>query len=436
MNIQIQAKDKISKKELNLPWTIIMAYFLCCFAVYLFGPWKYAYSVDWRTFLLIISFCVIATIGYKSGIKSYFKNTSVNNAKDRNISTKILQLFILISFVAVCCMLIIKISQNGLSKTGNIFATMAQAYSTTRSEEAHKDQAIQIFYRTAFFFYFSIAVGLYNYKMLSKFYRLLLVLSIFTLSLYTVLYSGQQKQIGDIVILVISVAITKYKPTPINILSKKKIIFTVLVMLVIILFSGILSGRLVMMNMSLHGSASQHYYLNGDSIIFKIMPETAALGFSYFLFYISNGFYGLNLCLQQPFVWTKGLGSCSVIVTILKQYTKINPWNIPTYPRRTEFATGWSSSSVWHTIFPWLASDLTFPGAIILLAIGAYIYGKCWCEIKYQNKWQSIFMFSILNIQWFYMVANNQIFTAKSTFIVFILGLFFWLTRNVKIRVK
>ena len=105
-----------------------------------------------------------------------------------------------------------------------------------------------------------------------------------------------------------------------------------------------------------------------------------------------------------------------------------------TYPYRTALATGWSDKSVWHTIFPWLASDFTYIGAIIILSLLAYLYGKCLCEIKYYNQWQSVFLFSVLSIIWFYMVANNQLFTAKSTLFVAIVAVILWLMRKIRLK--
>lgn len=425
----------IKKEELYLPWKIIILYFIGCFCVYLFSPWTYTYSPSWKIFLLVITFSIISSWGYKRGISSYLKNIESDFRTDKSVSIRILQWCIVISFISLICMIIIKIGENGVPSLGNVFVNMAQAYSTKRSSDIVLDQSLGIFYKTAFFFYFSVSIGLCEYKKLIRPYRYLLILNIFLLIIYIIFYVGQQKQIGDIIILIMSAVIIKYKPTSFARLSRYKILISLIVILAVIVFSSILTNRLVMMNMTILGSSSAHYYLDPDSFIFSILPDNVALGVTYFLFYISNGFYGLNLCLQQPFVWTNGLGSCSVVLALLEQYGNIDMGNILTYPFRTEMSTGWSSTSVWHTIFPWLASDLTFPGAILFLTLGAYIYGKCWCEIKYQNKWQSIFLFSIFNIQWFYMVANNQIFTAKSTFIVFILALFFWLTRNLKIKI-
>lgn len=430
-------KNNLDYRIQKFPWKIVLIYFLACFCLYLFGPWEYLYSVDWRTFTVVGLFCILSYFAYNQGVHSFFKNNTLEKQKrDYSISRGALSITIVISFVSTCLMLLLKIGENGLPGFGNIFAVMAQSYSITRTAELHIDLSMRIFYRTAPFIYFSIAVGLTEFRRLRRSIKIITILNIILLVMYAVFYSGQQKQLGDIVIIFISVFMIKHKPVAFNEINKKKFTIIIFAIAIVAFFSTILSARLVMMGANVGNASTLHYNLDQNSIILKVLPDEAALGLAYFIFYISNGFYGLNLCVQQPFIWTKGLGSCSVIDTILEQFFRIDSGHILTYPYRVEAVTSWSATSVWHTIFPWLASDFTFIGGIIILSIGAYIYGKCWCEIKYQNRWQSIFLFSVLNIQWFYMVANNQIFTAKSTFFVFIIAMLLWLTRNWKIKFR
>lgn len=424
--------DRTLYKEFFFPWKIILSYFVFCFFLYLIGPWQYRDSPSIQIFLYILLFCCISTMGFRKGIKASLLNANGNRQK--KISKNLLNIVIVISFFSIICMILIKIKQEGIPSFGNIFALMAKAYSTTSSAEIHTDQALSIFYKTAPFFYLAIPVGLYEYRNLKITSRIMFIITIIMLVVYTVLYSGQQKQIGDIVILILSVVMIKYKPGAFGKLSKKQLLLLLMIVIIVSLFSSILSGRMVMMNKTIYNSSSIHYQLNEDSLIFKILPESTGLGLAYFIFYISHGFYGLNLCLQQPFVWTGGFGGANVIATLFNQYLGISFGTIETYPYRTELVTGWSSTSVWHTIFPWLASDLTWIGAILFLTLCAYIYGKCWYEIKYQGCWQSIFLFAVLTVMWFYMVANNQLLTAKSTFFVLLAAIVLWLFRNVKFR--
>lgn len=425
------------EKQLFLPWKIIVFYLIGCFSLYLVGPWKYRYEIDFRMILLLGVFGISSTWVYKREVRTYIRKNKIIQLPPRRgcgVSIGWLNFLIVAAFVSGATMLFIKVLQNGLPNMSSIFRVMANAYSTTRSSELGIDQAMRVFYRTAVFFYLAIPVGLFEFRNLRGIYKTLLIISIFELFIYTVMYSGQQKQIGDIAILILSVLIIRFEPRRLGTLSKKQFVVVFFFVLAVVLFSSILSGRLIMMNMTVAHSSTWHYSLDGDSIIFKILPENAALGLAYFIFYLSHGFYGLNLCVQQPFIWAKGLGSNSVLVTLLEQFARLDASSIPTYPFRAQLVTGWSATSVWHTIFPWLASDLTFPGSIVYLCFGAYIYAKCWCEIKYERTWQSVFLFSMLNIQWFYMVANNQIFTSKGTFTVFIIALILWIFRKSRIR--
>ena len=79
-----------------------------------------------------------------------------------------------------------------------------------------------------------------------------------------------------------------------------------------------------------------------------------------------------------------------------------------TYPARIGQETGWGISK-WHTLFSWLASDMTYPGALIFLAFVGYLYAKAWKEsISTRNPF-SILLFCLLNIGLVYIPANNQL---------------------------
>ena len=299
--------SSITKKELRLPWQMIMIYFYTCFFLYLFGPWDYQYPTNFKTIVYIIVFGIVSTYSYNKAVAKFCKNHRVNIQYNNSMPHKILHILIIISLLSTLTMLILKIVENGIPDISNIFSAMANAYSNTRSEDLHIDQAVRLFYRVSPLIYLTISIGLYDYSKLGKKYKFFLILVIVFLATYTVLFSGQQKQIGDIVIIALSILIIKYTPTSFKVINKNKLLVGVSVIFVIFLFSSIMTERIIMMGISPDNAIYSHYSLNTDSIIFKVLPEGFALGFSFFIFYLSHGFYGLNLCLEQPFVWTMGL---------------------------------------------------------------------------------------------------------------------------------
>ena len=90
------------------------------------------------------------------------------------------------------------------------------------------------------------------------------------------------------------------------------------------------------------------------------------------------------------------------------------------YPYRTEVRTGWPAGRYWSTIYPWLASDLTFPGTIAFMGVLGWFYARFWYEAAYRRSLLSVLLFCQITLLLFYVPANNQIGVARTSFIAFI----------------
>lgn len=419
----------INNDDLLFPWKLYICYFCACFLIFLFGPWKYSNINFPILFVFLTLYLLISSIAYNHGINK--AKTHAPFKKD--IPIILLKIIIIASLIVLSFMLLFKIQDYGMFSMSNIFHNMALAYSNTRNSSTDVvDKAMQLFNKVGFIIYISQILGYYYFKSIDKKYQILIIFESCLIFIFTMCYLGQQKVIGDFTVIYISVFMAKmYKKINSSKLSKK-ILFILLIILIVILFASILSSRLEMMKMSVGNLGSNLYYLDTSFFLFKIFPYQFALGLVEFMFYCSHGFYGLSLCLNEPFVWTHGLGGFPVIDTLLN----IDSSKILTYPVRVAEKTSWSAKSVWHTIFPWLASDFTFLGSIIIISICAYIYAISWYEIVNNEKWQSILMFSMLNIIWVYSIANNQLFMSKATFALFFVVSILWLLRNKKVIVR
>jgi len=124
--------------------------------------------------------------------------------------------------------------------------------------------------------------------------------------------------------------------------------------------------------------------------------------------YLSGGYYGLSKCLTLPFKWTYGIGNSVAASSIVKFLFGIDLYE-QTYIYRMEETFGIPGKSAWHTIFPWLASDISFFGIPLLFFLISYYYGKSWREILVYNNPISMLLFSLLSVLFVFVVANNQI---------------------------
>ncbi|MFR9776419.1 hypothetical protein ACL02O_10230 [Micromonospora sp. MS34] len=78
------------------------------------------------------------------------------------------------------------------------------------------------------------------------------------------------------------------------------------------------------------------------------------------------------------------------------------------YTARTAALTGWPDGGYWSTIYPWLASDLTYPGALVFMAVVGWFLAKFWREAR-QGRTLSLMLLAQLALLLAFVPANNQI---------------------------
>lgn len=180
-------------------------------------------------------------------------------------------------------------------------------------------------------------------------------------------------------------------------------------------------------------------YFMGSRNVFKLenRSETSVLtsGLLGLMFYISHGYYGLSQCLNLPFEFTWGQTTFRGITNVIFPYLGISNNFSDSYLFRNEIENGTQSLQVWSTIFPWLASDMTFiliP--FVMLLIGAFLKRTWIIAIKENNPFSLVVMGQLL-IFCFMIPANNQLFhtfgNAMGT--IFIIAIFIY-TRKRKNR--
>ncbi|PLR85057.1 hypothetical protein CVD25_00420 [Bacillus canaveralius] len=432
----MKSVNKVNSKLFG-PWKMFLSFFISSLILYLIGPWEYRNRDDAWMILYILIFILCSTFAYRVGIQKKQKKIK-KFTEQPSIPTKLIITSIYVGWAISLYVLVYGFNKYGLPNSSSIASSMAQAYSAGRSNVNIENVfALQLYGNFSFFIYTALILGTLYFNKLNMINKVLIIWLYLNLSLYYIFYNGTQKNIADLFIILLSVKYIKFIRENKKFAFTKKTTFIIAGIIILAFFVNVLLGRAAMMNFSRNLYITSHYHLNFDHWMINWLPFDIGLAISLAIFYFSHGFYGLSLTLQQPFVWTYGLASIpnlAVVVTrIIGESSVIDGL---TYPERVESATGYSAWSIWHTAFPWLASDYTFIGAVLILSVSAYIYGKTWREIVFEGKWQSVLLFTILNIQWLYMVANNQLFTARSTTMMFMVTLFLWIMRNKKIQIK
>lgn len=137
-------------------------------------------------------------------------------------------------------------------------------------------------------------------------------------------------------------------------------------------------------------------------------------GLTAILWYVSHGYSGLDASLSVPFVWTHGTGASPGLARILG-VVGIGGAD-QAYPVRAEAATGWPALERWQTMYPWLASDTTFVGAVILVGLLGFGVALSWRRaLRDPSGLLAATWFGALVVVTVYVPLNNQPIAATSS---------------------
>ncbi|HMW17800.1 MAG TPA: hypothetical protein PKX51_19440 [Cyclobacteriaceae bacterium] len=170
-----------------------------------------------------------------------------------------------------------------------------------------------------------------------------------------------------------------------------------------------------------------------DNIFIRDLPEVAQDGVIAFSSYLVQGYHGLALSFDEPFVFTWGAGNSRFLTSYFDKYLGTDVEKT-TYPARVEKTTGWDSKVRWHTMFPWWASDVTFPGVIVLVFVFSYIFALVWKDSLYTRNPYAISLSLQFATMFTYMSANNQAFQSGPAVIGFVVTLVVWIRTRKEVR--
>jgi hypothetical protein len=130
--------------------------------------------------------------------------------------------------------------------------------------------------------------------------------------------------------------------------------------------------------------------------------------------YPAHGYAGLSYSLQQDFVFCYGYGISAALHSYASQYFGLQDMYPQTYPARSELRTGWPGKMYWSTAFAWWASDLTFPGAILLMGLIGRLLAWAWHATLMNNDALGVIVLGIVFEACCYLTANNQVLSART----------------------
>jgi hypothetical protein len=146
--------------------------------------------------------------------------------------------------------------------------------------------------------------------------------------------------------------------------------------------------------------------------------------------YLTQGYYALYLSLNKPFVPMFGVGNSMFLTQQAARITGNQEIARMSYPSRIE-QDGWDALGRWSSIYPWIASDVSFPGTVVVVFLIGRLLATAWFDALSARNPFAFGMVTQFAIMLFYFPANNQTSQFGEGFTAFWAILIVWLlTRN------
>ncbi len=401
------------KLDLYAPLKLVIVYIYLCIIVSIFGPIKY-FNYDYESvFIYIFMVTAFFAFGYILAINNLSKSLRdiifSESFKDFDLSLKITNRLMLLSSMYILFQVVELSSSNHFSISGGAarYVDFYRNYNRGSGSYSLKFIIESIFVIINFS---AIVLGYFYKENLDNWQKkLLYLLLFFTIVVYLIGY-GKQKQIADILIILVAVKfLKKFNVHKKSDKLKALLTITMVAFFIFVIGTSLVSryGEIGIDISNYNAKVSTLYSLSSDGFPYKYLPESLVFALGILSFYFGAGFYGLSLSINAPFTWSHFLGSSYSVSVITKLLGIQFPYNL-TYPKLVGDSTGWDESK-WHTVFAWIASDLTFTGALLFYALIGYLFARSYIFSRVYKKPVPVLLFTWIMLAIFYAPANNQV---------------------------
>jgi len=406
-----------------LPVNIFLCYTIFVYIALFFGPVKY-FGMDYLAVVLFCSaFCAMVLLGFIKGASGSFHVVPMPvGPRSEQLINIIIFLAALIAFKS-WGQFIMSGRSLSLAAIGENYVSSYDGYERGQASIGFS-YILAIFEQT--FTTLCLLVVFSHFSALKKSVKILSFFIVFSYLLVNVIGSGKQKYLGDILIFISYSYLVKMAIYKKKIGLNKVLGYIISIFVFIILFSFILSSRYTAIGVDSANIATSLHPLmlwDSDSLLVSVLGEKAAFPMGMFLGYFSNGLYGLSLSLNMDFEWTYLVGNSYSLAKIIEVvFSEPGLILANSYPFRAD-ELGWGLDK-WHSAFSWFASDISFPGVIILGVFFGFFYGRFWKGALSNKNVFSKPIFIYLSLGAIFLYSNNQMFHALSgvfTFVTLIL---------------
>lgn len=411
------SKLKLANNVNTFPIKVLLSFLVFTELLYVFGPINYNSENQLFTLLYLLLINLFMLIGFKSGLRNNVPIRSKVNSSYIGLVKKILLLSLILSFISLA----------RKAETFNLFAILSKviegiiapndAYMSTLDSKA--SMITYVFMLLSPIQKSAIPLGVYCWKKLHRKYHFILVLLIL-IEIASWLVIGTRKGLFDIIITVIFTVIAASPDIITNNKKRKKIILvaSIFICLFLVYFIWSNMARYNVTEINNYDAALNHVKKSYD----KISP-LIVIPLSVIENYLCQGYNALSCAITEFFngeiCMTFGFGNNFFLINLLEQF------NVDilehTYQNTLFVKHGIDPFVNWHSIYVWLANDVTFIGVPFVMFFITRFLAILWRNVINGNVLAvPSFVMTIQILA--YAFANNQVLSFS--FIPFIVWTF------------
>lgn len=417
------------RKKWLVPLVFFEGYLSLTVALFFLGPWPW--EIDQP--ILLVSYLLAAQLfiamGYLLAWRRVHRQHQATEVPARHLISGTSGISFLKRSLLITCILIIP---TALSRTGsflpNIFEGLSDAgaaYNRNFERLLEGNPFVFVEYLRILFAPFLVAVFPLTVVYWSRLNRRLKVLSsvviYFNLSLY--LATGTNKGMADFVITLPWLIFLGVSTGLLHLQVRRRWVVIIVAVLFIAFLQFFGMGQT-----QREGGVGELGVINTgaglieairDNFLSLLLSDNQRIIFESLTRYVGQGYYALSMSLGLEHASTFGLGHSMFLARNADSIFNTDYFTSGSLPGLLETKNGWGMFTLWHSIYPWLASDFGFVGALIAMAVFAYLLGLSWGFSLLTASPQWIILFYLLLILFFYIPANNQIFQSGETCVAF-----------------
>jgi hypothetical protein len=373
----------LANKKYYYPFVLLFIYSCVTIFFFLYGPYDYILENGTYLFYFLVAVHISLIGGYVLGQKSNGRRLLLRFSSLK--ATK----YIIVVIVFYKLISIIGTGGGDLFRVSTAIADPAQAYLDGSTKAGNISIFNYIDMVFAPFVTIGVTAGIFFWKRLTLIFKAQLLLYILIVLLSSIGASVR----SSIIALIINITcglMASHMAGNIKITARKKVIICfsfIFFILTFFLYTKNLSENRTTILVNPVTLQSP----NNENFFYKILPDDYSITITGISFYLGHSYYRLNQAISLPF---NGLGfGLSNSYFLMENIERITGWGglkSISYGYRLDMELTQKFGVFWTTTYTWLASDLTFPGVVVLLFFIAY-----WLSISIKDNILDANIFSI-----------------------------------------